>query len=34
VVIGRDGDAAEIDDLIAAHVFVRDPAESAAVDQV
>jgi DtxR family Mn-dependent transcriptional regulator len=34
VVIGRDRDAAEIDDLVAAHVFVRDPAGGPAVDPV
>ena len=34
VVIGRDRDAAEIDDLIASHVFVCDPERSAVADSV
>jgi DtxR family Mn-dependent transcriptional regulator len=34
VVIGRDRDAAEIDDLIASHVFVCDPERSAVADPV
>jgi DtxR family Mn-dependent transcriptional regulator len=32
VVIGRDGDAVEIDDLTASHVFVRDPERGLAAD--
>ena len=31
VVIGREGDAAEIDDLVASHLFVADPSRSVSV---